>query len=293
MLGVPGGSFVMGNDGKGEADERPAHRVKVSPFLLDRTEVTNQAYFKCVTAKVCRSQFPGSSESNHYGKDERFRTPNRPISSISQSDAAGYCKWIGRRLPTEAEWERAARGADGRIYPWGNEPASHEHAVYGVGITEDVGTHPKGAGPYGHLDLAGNVWEWLADNYDPYAYRRETASKGQVGTCEQIMETLRELKHNHQDGFTGSNPIPDECEHVLRGGAFNYDPYGLRASNRVHHPGRFRLVMSGFRCALDWPGGPEENQADSASSAASAAGGEQADTKPSAERHDRRDHKKH
>lgn len=268
MLGVPGGTFHMGYEGRGaQKDEMPAHDVTLKPFLLDKTEVTNEAYFKCVDANVCRKHFPASSEANKFGKDEKFRTPRRPISSISRSDAETYCRWLGKRLPTEAEWERAARGSDGRTWPWGNDKPTRDHAVFASSITEDVGTHPKGAGPYGHLDLAGNVWEWVADMYDPYAYRRAGASKGVPGTCEEIMTTLKELKHANQQGFTGSNPIPDECEHVLRGGAFNYDAFGLRSANRVHHPGRFRLIMSGFRCAKDWPDGPTDSAAAAPASA--------------------------
>jgi iron(II)-dependent oxidoreductase len=117
--------------------------------------------------------------------------------------------------------------------------------------TDDVGTHPSGAGPYGHLDLVGNVWEWMEDEYDPYAYLRPSAGQGRPGTCPEILKALSELRAQGKQGFTGKNPLPTECERVLRGGAFNYDAPGLRASNRVHHPGRFRLVMSGFRCAKD------------------------------------------
>jgi formylglycine-generating enzyme required for sulfatase activity len=112
-----------------------------------------------------------------------------------------------------------------------------------------VGTHPEGKGPYGHLDMAGNVWEWLEDIYDPYAYRRPQAERGIAGSCDEVMAAEDELRKKGQQGFTGTNPIPSECEHVLRGGAFNYDGPGLRSSNRVHHPGTFRLIMSGVRCA--------------------------------------------
>jgi hypothetical protein len=91
----------------------------------------------------------------------------------------------------------------------------------------------------------------MEDEYDPYAYRRPGADRGVPGTCEEILRTQDELRSAHKEGFTGSNPIPTVCEHVLRGGAFNYDAPGLRASNRVHHPGRFQLVMSGVRCAKD------------------------------------------
>ena len=240
-------------------DERPAHRVSLRPFLLDKTEVPNEAYFRCVEAGVCRPHSPDNARANKLGDDRQFRRPRQPISGVSQSDAAAYCSWIGRRLPTEAEFERAARGSDGRTYPWGEEKPTADRAVFHASLTEDVGTHPAGAGPYGHLDLAGNVWEWSADRYDPDAYKRSGAPQGIPGTCEEIMQTLADLKRNHMQGYTGTNPIPDECEHVLRGGAFNYGDWGLRSSNRVHHPGTFRLVMSGLRCAKDWPNGPVED----------------------------------
>lgn len=256
MLGVPGGTFTMGSDRLGEGDEQPAHPVTVAPFLLDRTEVTNAAYHECEAAGVCRPHDTQSSEENGFGPDERFRGPDQPVSGVSHADAGAFCAWKGKRLPTEAEWERAARGADGRKYPWGDEPANPRLAVYGGDVTASVGSRPKGAGPYGHLDLAGNVWEWVADLYDPYAYRRPDAARGVPGTCPQIRAAQDELRRKMLQGFTGKNPIPTDCEHVLRGGAFNYGGPGLRASNRVHHPGTFRLVMSGFRCARDWPGGP-------------------------------------
>jgi formylglycine-generating enzyme required for sulfatase activity len=257
MAGVPGGTFIMGWEGRGgQRDEQPAHPVTLKPFLLDKTEVTNEAYLKCVAANVCREPMKGGAAANKFGSDEKFRGPRQPISSVSQSDAATYCTWVGKRLPTEAEFERAARGSDQRMYPWGNTPPTRELTVFGASVTEDVGSHPQGVGPYGHHDMAGNVWEWSADMYDPYAYRRPGASQGIVGSCDEIMAALKELQREKQQGFTGSNPIPDECEHTLRGGAFNYDAFGLRSSNRVHHPGKFRLIMSGVRCAKDWPDGP-------------------------------------
>lgn len=258
MRGVPGGRFFMGQDDGGELDERPRHPVLVQPFLLDLTEVTHEAYYRCVEANVCRPHSAASAAANKLGDDRKFRTPTRPISGVSHDDAQTYCRWLGKRLPSEAEWERAARGSDGRTYPWGNEEPTHELAVFGGSITQPVGSTPNGAGPYGHLDLAGNVWEWVEDHYDPYAYRRESAERGVPGSCDDILKTQAELRKSGQEGFTGSNPIPEECEFVLRGGAFNYGARGLRSSNRVHHPGRFRLVMSGFRCAKDWPDGPTD-----------------------------------
>jgi formylglycine-generating enzyme required for sulfatase activity len=251
MLLVPAGPFTMGADRGGEEDEHPAHTVTLAAFWLDVTEVTNEAYDPCVGAKACRAHDPKSSLVNHFGGDEAFRAPRQPISSISWDDATTYCQWKGKRLPTEAEWEKAARGSDARRYPWGNDAPDGERAVFATSHTAEVGTHPKGAGPYGHLDMAGNVWEWVADIYDPYAYRRSTADRGIPGTCDQVMAAQDELRRKAQQGFTGKNPIPTECERVLRGGAFNYDGPGLRSCNRVHHPSRFRLIMSGFRCAKD------------------------------------------
>lgn len=255
MALVPGGPFTMGADQGGEEDEHPAHTVTIGAFYLDLTEVTNEAWERCVAAKACPPPDPTSAGKNGFGGDTRFRGPRQPVSSVSWDAARGYCAWLGKRLPTEAEWEKAARGTDGRRYPWGSEDPTHEHAVFGGGgVTGDVGTHPKGDGPYGHHDLAGNVWEWVEDVYDPYAYQRPGAAEGKGSTCEQALEALADLRTRGKKGFTGSNPLPTECEHVLRGGAFNYPGPGLRVSNRVHHPGRYHLVMSGLRCAKDAPG---------------------------------------
>jgi formylglycine-generating enzyme required for sulfatase activity len=253
MLPVPGGSFVMGADNEGEQDERPAHSVTLAPFLLDRTEVTNAAYAPCVSEGVCRAADPLTGSALAYGQPKAFHEPEKPAVGVSWFDAEAYCKFRGKRLPREAEWERAARGSDGRRYVWGNDaPDPKRHGVFGGRqCTERVGSYPEGRGPYGHLDLAGNAWEWVADFYDPYAYRRASADRGEPGTCEQILETLAELRREHKQGFTGKNPIPRECERVLRGGAYNYGVNGLRASNRVHHPASFRIAVAGFRCAAD------------------------------------------
>ncbi len=257
MLPVPGGTFVMGADEGGEKDEHPAHKVTIKGFLLDKTEVTNEAYMECVHAKVCRMYRTDAAVKFHAGPDSEFRHPKQPVSAVSWQDAVTYCKWRGKRLPTEAEWEHAARGNDGRKYPWGNTPPDHTRGCYSggpppcAGTTAPVGSYPAGAGPYGHLDLAGNVWEWTATYYDPYAYRRPTADKGIPGSCAEIKTTQDWLRKHNQQGFTGTNPIPVDCDRVLRGGAYNYFVKGLRSSNRVHHPGRFRILVAGFRCAKD------------------------------------------
>ena len=241
----------MGADEGGQRDEHPAHSVTLTAFYLDETEVTNEAYQKAAEARVVKPPYPRSAKANGFGSDRRFRRPQQPVSSISWHHARAYCVWLDRRLPTEAEWERAARGSDGRRYPWGEAEPTAKHAQHAAGVTADVATHPQGKGPFGHHDLAGNVWEWVEDVYDPYAYRREGAARGEPSTCEQSLAAFADLRSKGLRGFTGSNPIPDECERVLRGGAFNYPPDGLRSCNRVHHPPRYRLVMSGFRCAQD------------------------------------------
>jgi formylglycine-generating enzyme required for sulfatase activity len=245
MALVPGGPFTMGSDTGGQEDERPAHTVTLAPFYLDKVEVTHEAYGECVAQRVCRP--PDAKVISRFGGV--FVQPRKPVTGISWSDAKAYCAFRGKRLPREAEFERAVRGDDGRRYPWGAEAPTKELTVFHTSTTEEVGTHPKGRGPFGHDDLAGNVWEWMEDEYDPIAYRRSTAPQGQPGTCAEIKETLEKLHREGRQGFTGSNPLPTECERSIRGGAYNYDAYGLRSTNRVHHPGNYRLLMTGVRCA--------------------------------------------
>ena len=247
MLLVQGGRFKMGADEGGEGDERPAHDVTIASFWLDRTEVTQAAYDECVAANVCVPADPQILAT--FGG--LFRGPQKPVVGISWLAARDYCNWKGKRLPREAEFERAVRGEDGRRFPWGNEAPTRERTVFSANAPEDVGTHPAGRGPYGHDDLAGNVWEWIEDDYDPFAYTRPTASEGKPGTCDEIVAAQNKLRAEGKQGFTGTNPIPTECEKSIRGGAYNYPAHGLRSTNRIHHPARFKLKMTGVRCAKD------------------------------------------
>jgi formylglycine-generating enzyme required for sulfatase activity len=120
MLPVPGGTFTMGADGVGERDEQPAHSVTVHGFLLDKTEVTNAKYLECVNAQVCKPYRDNVARGFHAGPEAGFRAPEQPVVGVSWYDASAYCAFRGKRLPGEAEWERAARGDDARKYAWGN-----------------------------------------------------------------------------------------------------------------------------------------------------------------------------
>ena len=169
LVYVPAGEFLMGStdaDLDAKADENPQHKVTMDTFWIDRTEVAKDQYQKCVDAGKCAVPVcSGTGISDH------------PVVCVSWQDATNYCAWAGRRLPTEAEWEKAARGTDGRKYPWGNEAPDDKRLNYNanVGKTSAVGSYPSGASPYGALDMAGNVWEWVADWYDQNYYTSSPA----------------------------------------------------------------------------------------------------------------------
>jgi formylglycine-generating enzyme required for sulfatase activity len=161
-------------DPEPEPDEFPQRAVFLPTFWIDRTEVTNADYRECVDAGVCSAQSGGDFNYHNNPAFDDF-----PVVFVSWDDADTYCRWIGKRLPTEAEWEKAARGTDGRIWPWGNALKDNvydpvQRANVGDSVTDgpkQVGSYPKGASPYGALDMAGNVWEWVSDWCSPTYYR--------------------------------------------------------------------------------------------------------------------------
>jgi formylglycine-generating enzyme required for sulfatase activity len=197
MVEVPAGEFLMGCDGKVEQScypDSPAKLVSLSSFFIDKHEVTVEKYMECVKNYGC--SLPNFDNGYcalyidiwdwEYGiLPDEFREKNKPVVCVSWLQADDYCNWVGKRLPTEAEWEKAARGTDARIYPWGNEEISCEYAVvtlfntdtekyeYGCGThgTWDVGSIEKGVSPYGAYDMAGNVYEWVADWYGGEYYQ--------------------------------------------------------------------------------------------------------------------------
>jgi formylglycine-generating enzyme required for sulfatase activity len=193
MVAIPAGVFTMGaslkDDPLSYPKERPQHEVTLSAFEIDRCEVTTADYRVCVMAGKCTA--PKTTEGcnwNIAGRD------NHPINCVQWEQANAYCAFVGKRLPSEAEWEKAARGTDARLYPWGNSPAPDcSHAWIdnnggtvdggegcGMSSTAPVGTKPLGASPYGVQDMLGNVWEWTNDWYqlDYYAVSPPNDPKG-------------------------------------------------------------------------------------------------------------------
>ena len=175
LLYVPAGNFLMGStdaDPNAQPNEKPQHAVYLDAFWIDQTDVTNAMYSKCVNAGVCNqpTELNSSTYSNYYGNSE---FDNYPVMNITWYMANTYCKWVGRQLPTEAQWEKVARGTDGRMYPWGSTAPDTTLLNYNPdgGDTTAVGSYPKGVSPYGALDMAGNVWQWVADWYSATYYQ--------------------------------------------------------------------------------------------------------------------------
>ena len=222
LLLVAAGPFLHGPNRR---------RVYLDAFYLGRVPVTNHQFETFVQATdyhptdVMRARFL----SHWRGGRCPDALADHPVVYVSWLDALAYCAWAGRRLPTEAEWEKAARGDDGRKYPWGRSEPSGQRANFGQprdGGTSAVGSYPEGASAYGMFDMAGNVWEWCEDVDNPEYY---------LGGPE------RNPRYTVRAGH-----VP----HVVRGGAFNYDARSLRTFARASFEATFRINNVGFRCAL-------------------------------------------
>ncbi len=218
LMYVPAGTFLMGStsdDSYAEDDEFPQHEVYLNAYWIDRTEVTNAQYRQCVEDGVCPVPTRCEYGSNTYGEASK---ENHPVACVNKKEAHWYCEWAGRRLPTEAEWEKAARGIDGRLYPWGDGIPTCKLANYiGCGgDTDEVGMRPDGASPYGVLDMAGNVCEWASDYY--------------------------------ADGYYDSS-YSGYYYGVLRGGSCGNYPHRIRATYRLERSPLGSDGYIGFRCA--------------------------------------------
>jgi formylglycine-generating enzyme required for sulfatase activity len=242
MIHVPEGAFLMGStdaDPKAGNDEKPQHRVTLGAFWIDRVEVTNLRYVRFLNAlgdhrgtcdgHECIETQEGDRDSRIYQADGRYQVERyyeeHPVIEVTWYGAQAYCEWAGARLPTEAEWEKAARGDDGRPFPWGAKAADCNRAQYAdcEGETIPVGSRPAGASPYGALDMAGNVWEWVADWYDPTHYNISSAQ----------------------------NPTgPDSgLRKVFRGGSWGYPAAFIRTTDRARNRPTYAGFNIGFRCA--------------------------------------------
>ena len=224
LVEIPAGEFAMGLDGmQALEDERPKHQIWLPAFLIDLHEVTVGQYASFLTA------------TNHlapweWDKVNLSQHSNRPVIGVDWPDADAYCQWKGKRLPTEAEWEKSARGTDGRLYPWGNQSPTKDLANFALGarfsysqVLMPALSYERGKSPYGLYQMAGNVWEWVQDWYGADYYKTSP-------------------EHNPQG--------PDQGKFkVLRGGSWSDLPKYLLTYGRFKLPPETRNSYTGFRCA--------------------------------------------
>ncbi len=235
MVLIPAGEFQMGSSG-GMKEERPVHTVYLDAFYIDKYEVTNAQYRKFMHATGHKAPL-GMSWNN-----PKLNAPDHPVVGVSWHDAVAYAKWAGKRLPTEAEWEKAARGGlVGKKYSWGDDDPDETRCNYGtfagmeIPWNADTYTAPVGSYPpnkYGLYDMAGNVWEWCTDWYDPDYYRSSP----------------------------GRNPTGPESGdvRVARGGSWDHPSDFLRAAYRNWAGPTVTLCLFGFRCALSVSGDTQD-----------------------------------
>jgi formylglycine-generating enzyme required for sulfatase activity len=229
---VPSGTFIMGStdlDPEAELQEKPQHNVFLSGYWIDKTTVTQGMYKRCIASGTCPDIVHDLEQNPNFGRAEY---DNHPVVYVTWDTAKQYCERVGRRLPTEAEWEKAARGTDGREYPWGNDAPNGNLALYGNALTttREVGSYPAGASPYGVLDMVGNVRQWVFDIYSEYYYGDEFATNNPQGPEESA----------------------DHPDHVLRGASFKDAVHYVHVAMRFHHIAKSPGENRGFRCAASF-----------------------------------------
>ena len=240
MVTIPGGPFKMGTNLEiANAADRPEHTVKLPAYQIGKFLVTNAQYARFIAATGHR---PPSD-----WKDGRIPQGLllRPVTLVNWYDAVAYGKWAGCRLPTEAEWEKAARGSDGRRWPWGNKmDPDLLNTYYNVGNSTDVDVYYKGVSPYGVFDMAGNVDEWTDTDFEPYPGSDAPADVFQGKIAKVTSEADRAMKISDMVKV-------DRRYKVLRGGSWKSDPFATATYHRDYAWPNFASDFYGFRCASD------------------------------------------
>ena len=231
MVYIPKGIFEMGtNASRSNKTDRPAHKVEVPSFWIDKYPVSNAEYARFVVAKRYRPPLHWAQGKIPEGIEEH------PVTMVSWYNARDYCAWAGKRLPYEAEWEKAARGTKGYRWPWGNQmDVSRLNTYYNVGKTTSVRAYPHGASVYGVMDMAGNVSEWVFDAFKPYAEHSDTVYRFQAS--------------EDQFSNTGSENVERAVYRVMRGGSWKSDPFSTETYHRNYSLPNLASDFYGFRCA--------------------------------------------
>ena len=240
MVRIPGGSFLMGtNLERADAQDKPQHKVETPSYWVDKYPVTNAQYARFVAATAHRP--PLNWKDGHIPQGELMR----PVTMVSWYDASAYAKWAGKRLPTETEWEKSARGTDGRRWPWGDKMEPQRlNTYYNVGSATNVNTYLNGASPYGVVDMAGNVDEWTADDFVPYAGSDAPPSLFQAKVARALSDKDQAMKV--------VDMVPTEGKYkVLRGGSWKGDPFSTASYHRNSAWANYASDFYGFRCAGD------------------------------------------
>ena len=232
MIHIPAGVFIMGTDAvRSNESDRPTREIHTNDFWIDKYPVTNAEYARFVSQEKYRPPL------NWVDGEIPAGTNDHPVALVSWYNARDYCAWVGKRLPEEVEWEKAARGTDARRWPWGNQmDVSRLNTYYQVGHSTSVREYEHGASSYGVMDMAGNISEWVFDVYKPYS----------DANAEAI------IFHPREDQFTkdtGSENIERSVYRVMRGGSWKSDPFSTESYHRNYSLPNMASDFYGFRCA--------------------------------------------
>lgn len=240
VIPIPAGSFRMGSDSaRTDSQNRPEHKVDLADYMIDKYLVTQAEYARFVESTKHR---PPLDWDDGIIPDEKYM---HPVTMVTWYDASAYCAWEGKRLPTEAEWEKAARGADGRRWPWGNKmDASKLNTYYHVGSSTEVMHYKNGVSPYGVYDMAGNVSEWTASDFAPYEGSDAAKEIFQPKKVQATSAADRTMK------VADLVPV-DGVFKVRRGGSWKSDPFSTSAFHRNFSMPYYASDFFGFRCVQD------------------------------------------